>query len=176
MSAPVHVTVTASGGGGTSAVFIGTDTTTQGTWRGVYGIDGYNVIGDTVSYPAYATVTASGQSTWTWASSTADIRALQRATGTDRVAATWYGGAFSIDVNLLDGSAHQVGVYVVDWDFGNRTERLEVRDAVSNALLDSRTISGFSGGQYIRWTVSGHVKIQVVNAAGVNAVVSGLLF
>ena len=32
------------GGGGPSAVFVGVDTTTQGSWRGVYGADGYNVI------------------------------------------------------------------------------------------------------------------------------------
>jgi hypothetical protein len=79
-------------------------------------------------------------------------------------------------VNLVDGAAHQLGLYVVDWDGGGRIERLEIRDAVSNALLDSRTVAGFQGGQYWRWNVSGHVKVQVVSVAGVNAVVSGLMF
>jgi hypothetical protein len=161
---------------GASATFIGTDTTTQGNWRGVYGTDGYHVINDTVSYPAYATVTPSGQAAWTWASSTSDVRALQEAAGTDRIAATWYGGTFSLDVNLVDGAAHQLGLYVVDWDGGGRIERLEIRDAVSNALLDSRTVAGFQGGQYWRWNVSGHVNVQIVNVGGVNAVVSGLFF
>jgi hypothetical protein len=165
-----------STGGGSSAAFIGTDTTTQGSWRGVYGADGYHVINDTVSYPAYATVTPSGQAAWTWASSTSDGRALQKAAGTDRIAATWYGGTFSLDVNLVDGAAHELGLYVVDWDGGGRIERLEIRDAVSNALLDSRTVAGFQGGQYWRWNVSGHVKVQVVSVAGVNAVVNGIYF
>ena len=38
------------------------DTTTQGSWKGVCGANGYNVIDETVSYPAYVTVTPAGQS------------------------------------------------------------------------------------------------------------------
>ncbi len=33
--------------------FVGTDTTTQGDWIGVYGADGHNVIGEGVYYPLY---------------------------------------------------------------------------------------------------------------------------
>ncbi len=44
------------------ATFLSTDTTTQGSWKGVYGADGYNIIGNASSYPSYATVTPSGQS------------------------------------------------------------------------------------------------------------------
>jgi hypothetical protein len=160
----------------TSATFVGTDTTTQGNWRGVYGTDGYNVINDTVQYPAYAQVTASGQGSWTWVGSTTDGRALQKASGTDRIAATWYGSTFSIDINVIDGTAHRVGLYLSDWDTTQRAETLEVRDAVTNALLDSRTASGFSGGQYWQWTVSGHVIVRIIHTAGANAVVSGLFF
>ncbi len=46
---------------GTSAQFIWADTNTQGNWQGVYGVDGYNVIGDVASYPSYATVTLPGR-------------------------------------------------------------------------------------------------------------------
>jgi hypothetical protein len=129
-----------------------------------------------VSYPAYATVTASGQASWTWAGSTSDPRALQKAGGTDRIAATWYGAAFSIDVNVTDGGMHQVAIYVVDWDHQGRSEAIEIRDAVTNAVLDSHTVTGYSGGQYLRWNVSGHVVIRATNLAGPNALVSGLFF
>jgi hypothetical protein len=142
----------------------------------VYGADGYNVINDTVSYPAYATVTPSGQAAWTWASSTSDGRALQKAAGTDRIAATWYGGVFSIDVNVTDGGTHQVAVYAVDWDGGGRSETIEMRDAATNGVLDTRTLSGFGGGRYLLWNVSGHVVIRVTNLTGPNAVVAGLFF
>src|SRR5215469_18033207 len=79
------------------AQFVQLDTTTEGNWKGSYGADGFNVIGDTASsYPSYATVTPSGQSTYTWASPAADVRAPQVTALTGRVAATWYGNPFTI--------------------------------------------------------------------------------
>src|SRR5262249_28041534 len=71
---------------GGSAAFVGTDTTTQGSWQGAYGAQGYNVVGDAVSYPSYAQVSVSGASTYVWAGSTTDVRALQKATNpADRI-------------------------------------------------------------------------------------------
>ena len=165
------------GGGGPSAVFAGIDTATQGSWNGVYGGDGYNVINDAASYPAYAQVAPSGQSSYTWAPSTSDVRGLQKATNpSDRLAATWYGDTFSIDLNLTDGNVHRVGLYVVDWDFAGRGETLEVHNAATNALLDTRTVSAFNNGQYVMWNIQGHVTVRVIRTAGVNAVVSGVFF
>src|SRR5262249_44536711 len=42
-----------------TATLLKRDTTTEGNWKGVYGSQGYNVIGNAVSYPAYANVTTS---------------------------------------------------------------------------------------------------------------------
>ena len=53
-----------------TATLIGHNTTTQGTWIGTYGSQGYDVVGNTASLPSYATVTPSGESTLTWAVST----------------------------------------------------------------------------------------------------------
>ena len=50
-----------SGASSNTAVFVKTDTSTQGSWKGVYGANGYNVIDDTVSYPGYVTVTPAGR-------------------------------------------------------------------------------------------------------------------
>jgi subtilisin family serine protease len=175
VSAPVHVMVTAAGS--PSATFAGSDATTQGTWHGVYGGDGYSLVGDATSLPAYGTVTPSGQALWTYATSTSDVRGLQKAAvATDRVAAVWYGQTFALDVNLTDGAPHQVGLYLVDWDSRGRAQTVEVRDAVTNALLDSRAVSGFVGGQYWRWTVTGHVTMRLICTAGSNAVVNGVFF
>src|SRR5204862_196756 len=74
----------------TSASLVKRDTATQGNWIGSYGAQGYNVLGNAVSYPAYATVTPAGQTSFTWAASTADTRALRTASGSDRIAACWY--------------------------------------------------------------------------------------
>jgi hypothetical protein len=164
-------------GGGTSsaATFLRTDTTTRGTWRGTYGNQGWALAGDSNSLPAYAQLTLAGQSTWTWTGSTTDVRALQRPTGTDRFASTWYaGGSFALDLALTDGSPHQVALHAVDWDIRSRAERIDVLDAATNALLDSRTLANFDNGQYLVWTVTGHVVFRVTLTGGVNPVISGL--
>jgi len=83
---------------------------------------------------------------------------------------------FTIDLNLVDGLTHRVALYVVDWDSTSRIQVIEVRDSVTNALLDTRRVSGFHDGQYLAWNIRGHVTVRVVNTAGVNAVLSGLFF
>jgi hypothetical protein len=63
---------------------------TQGTWKQAYGFQGYNIVGDTQNYPAYLQVTPSRNSTFVWAASTSDIRALEKVNGSDRIAAWWF--------------------------------------------------------------------------------------
>ena len=169
----------ASGGGGNTATFVKTDTTAQGSWVGVYGRDGYGVEGDTISYPAYASVGISGNSTYTWSGSTGDVRALQKPSNHgDRIAASWYSTSpFTINVNITDGNAHQVALYAVDWDTSSRAETITVKDASTNAVLDTRTVAAsFNGGQYRVWTVTGNVNFVVTYTAGANGVIGGLFF
>jgi hypothetical protein len=153
------------------------DTATQGNWKGVYGRDGYNIINDTVAYPAYVTVAPSGNASWTWASSTTDVRALNQASSsTDRVAATWYSSSsFVIDLSFTDAAVHQVAVYCLDWDFGSRAQTLSILDT-NGRVLNTQTLSGFQNGSYLVWQMSGHVRISVSRIGGPNAVVSGLFF
>jgi hypothetical protein len=174
-----------SSAAGSSATFLGSDTSTRGSWKGVYGTDGYSLAGDGTSYPSYATVTSTGSLSYTWAASTTDVRGLLKAaSSTARIAACWYtatystGASYTMDVNLTDGNSHQVGLYVVDWDgYGPRAETVQLTDAASGTVLDTETISTFQAGEYLVWTVRGHVKIDVINnAPGTNAVASGLFF
>jgi glucose/arabinose dehydrogenase len=163
---------------GPAATYLSADTTTQGTWKGAYGAAGYNIIGDLAALPSYATVTPSGQSSWTWATSTSDARGLQKADpgATDRIAACWYSSGFTVDINLTDGQAHTVSLYAVDWDTTARSERVDVVDPSTGAVLDSRTISSFHNGEYLSWALSGHVRLRFTRLAGANAVLSGLFF
>src|ERR1019366_4615323 len=128
--------------------------------------------------PSYAQMTFSGQGPFVWTSSTADVRGLQKFAAADRIASGWYSwSTMSIEVNLTDGNTHQVAVYCLDWDGGGaRAERIDVLDAASNAVLDTRTISGFQGGQYLVWNLKGDVKLKITLTGGANAVVSGLFF
>jgi hypothetical protein len=155
--------------------FTGTDVTTQGNWKNWYGRQGYAVMGDVTWMPTWAAMQPSGASGWTWNSAPTVVRALQRVSGTGRVAATLYSGtSFNINLNLTDGNTHRLALYMIDWDTTARAQRVEVLDAISGAILDSRTVSGFSGGQYLTWNVRGNVRVRVTRTGGVNAVISGI--
>jgi hypothetical protein len=146
ISSVLTETVNSTSSGGNSAVFVTTDTATQGSWKGVYGANGYNVIDNAISYPGYVTVTPINQLNYIWASNTSDVRGLQVAgSGTGRIAATWYtSSSFTIDLVFNDGLQHQLAVYCVDWDSGGqRAQTLSLLDGSTNAVLDSRTVATF---------------------------------
>ncbi|MGH9772499.1 MAG: hypothetical protein ACRD4Q_12510, partial [Candidatus Acidiferrales bacterium] len=100
-----------------TAVWDGSDVGTQGNWMNLYGSGGYSLANAGQSFSIPVTFAVQKQSNWTWASSRADPRALQTDSQGDRIAAAWYSSkTFSFDINLTDGQAHQVALYVVDWD------------------------------------------------------------
>lgn len=177
-SATATPSVTASPGPSVgAATFANPDTSTQGSWQGVYGSTGYSVVADAQQLPGAITLAASGASIRTWQSSTSDGRALQKpGFPLDRIASCWYStGTFTLDLNITDGQTYQVALYLLDWDQQSRTETVSLIDPSSFETLDTRTVSGFSNGEYLVWTVSGHVTIQVANSSGSpDAVVSGL--
>jgi hypothetical protein len=150
------------------------DVSTQGNWKGLYGTQAYTVVGDTASWPAWATVMPAGQGQYQFAASTSDVRGLQQANGSSRVAYVWYADSWNLDVNITDGNAHQLALYLVDWDTTTRAQRMEIRDAVTGTLLDVQNASSYNGGQYWNWRVTGHVTITLIKTAGWNAVVSGV--
>ena len=159
----------------TSATFLKQDAATQGTWIGTYGTQGYDVIGEPASLPSYATVTPSGQSTYTWAASTTDVRALQVPGGGSRIAATWYSASsFKVDLNLTDGQKHDLELYFLDWDTTTRAESVQISDATTGAVLSTQAISSFHNGIYLDYAVSGNILITITKTAGANAVLSGL--
>ncbi len=169
----------APGASPNSATFVNMDLTTQGSWVGAYGPDGYGIANDLINYPGYAQVTTDAI-THTWANPTTDVRGLQLAENYNaRSASTWYNnyGSFLFDVKFTDGKTHQVALYLLDWEPDYREERIDVLDVagINGSVLDSRWVKGFSGGMYLVWNVRGHVQIQIT-AANFNAVVSAIFF
>ncbi len=163
-----------------AASLVNSDIATGGNWQGTYGADGYSVDADTQSIPTYATFTVQNQLSYTWTTNTTDPRGLQSASGTGRVAACWYNDpTFDFDLNITDGKSHQIAFYAVDWDsYGGtpRGETIQITDANTSTVLDSKTISNFANGIYLIWNISGHVKINVTRTAGANALVNGVFF
>lgn len=146
-----------------------------------YGIDGYVIFGDKDATPSYAVNSVIGASFYPWTLSTTDPRALQKsaATATDRIAGAFYASSsLVVDVNLTDSKPHRVTLYLLDYDTANgRSERIDLINPTTGAVLDSRTASSFSGGLYLTWVVSGHVQFKITNTAGqYNAVISGLFY
>jgi len=179
----INVTVTSGPNAVVSGVFFGgahtvallsKDTTTQGAWQSKYGTDGYvlaNVA--TQIIPSYATFAVQNEQNWTWAASTSDPRALRIPGGSAGIAATWYNiSSFSFDVNVGAGS-HQFALYAVDWDTQGRSETILIQDAVTGLTLDTESISSFSNGIYLVWSISGNLKITVTSTSGPNCVING---
>jgi hypothetical protein len=160
-----------------AAAFVGADAATKGSWPGVYGSAGFQLIGGQQNLPAYATVTPIGASgPFVWSPSTTDVRALQQLTSAKRLAACWFASApLGIKVQFSDGNAHRVALYMLDWSYSARSQRVDVLDA-DGKVLDTQTVSAFTNGQYLVWSVSGSVTFRVTRTAGPSAVVSGLFF
>ena len=113
--------------------------------------------------------------TYTWTTTSSDPRALQVPGSSNRVAAVWYSAtSFTIDVNLTDGQAHDLELYFLDWDSTGRSEQMQISNAATGTVLDTETISSFSGGIYLDWKVSGNLVITITRQAGTNAVLNGL--
>jgi hypothetical protein len=127
--------------------------------------------------PPYATVSLTGDTLHTWAAPTSDVRALQTASGSSsRIASAFYSAtSFTIDVNLTNGNAHRIALYLLDWE-GSHADSISIVNAASGAVLDTKTSPSFTNGEYAVWTVTGHVQIQVTRTGVSNGLVSGVFF
>jgi hypothetical protein len=162
-----------------AARYLGIDTGTLGNWIGPYGSRGYTLAADATSLPAGVTVRSTGAATWTWLADAANqARALRRASGTGRVLAGWYSGtnsSMTFDVAVPDPAPRRLSLYAVDGDSLGRTQRVEVIDPATGAVLDTRTMDGFSTGAYLSWEVNGNVQLRVTHTGGgPNAAISAL--
>jgi len=160
------------------ATFVNTDTSTEGSWQGVYGNQGYSVIDNATSYPSYAQVSASGNSNNLTTNSTTDPRALQEVGSSYRIVACWYSPtSFTVNVSLTDGQTHQLALYLLDWIRSNRNEQVQILDAATGNVLSTETASNFGNGEYLIWNVSGNIQIKITNLNSTgNAVLNGLFF
>lgn len=157
-----------------AASFVRSDAPTAGSWKGVYGSQGAAVANDASALPAYAGF-ATDAAAHTWSAATDDARALQRVAAAGRAAATWdRGGALSATLNLTDGQAHRVAVYLLDWDDAGRAQTVDVLDAGTGQVLATRSAGGFAGGQYLVFDVRGSVRLRITQTGGQNAVLAGL--
>ncbi len=161
-----------------TASFIGEDTTTQGNWIGSYGGQGYNVVDDAYNNPSYAAITIPPGSAHQWVEWTTAPPALEYyPSDGGRMAGYWTSGtSWSMNLDLTDGLAHNVALYLLDWNNKGLVEQVQVTDNFTGTVLSTETVLNFSGGVYLDWRVSGSVTFTFTSLAGGGAVVSGLFF
>jgi hypothetical protein len=81
-----------------------------------------------------------------------------------------------VDVDVSSGS-YNLELYFLDYNGSNeRSEQIQFRDGSTGAALCTQTVSSFSNGAYMDYTISGNVLITITKEAGANAVLSGLFF
>ena len=155
----------------------GADTTSAGTWKEKYGVQGHSIASLTPSFPAYGFSTVSGGTTWTWAWSTTDPTALQRPSNSSRTATAWYAAnTFDVKLNFTDRAYHRVSFYFVDFDNENRKQRVDLIDPNTGFVLDSTELSQFRNGVWLQYDIQGNVTVRVTRLEGSNAVLSGVFY
>ncbi len=120
-------------------------------------------------------MSVNGQADRIWEASTLDPRAPVVPGGA--AATGWAGSTFTVDVGVGEAASRRVTLYALDWDNNNRSEKIEVIDADTKQVLDSRTLSDFDQGTYLSYNVTGDVKFRVTSLTAGNAMVlSGVFF
>jgi len=169
-SAEVAVT-----GASASAHFFGANEVAHGNWKGVFGSEGFNIIGDAEQYPPFLECWSSNAALHVWGYSPSE-RALQSALFDGRIAGAWFDHTrFEVSLNFRDEHFHLLSLYLLDWDSTRRREQVAFYDAQSGSLLDAREVADFHEGKYFSWIVRGHVAARF-EAMSINTVVSGLFF
>jgi hypothetical protein len=165
-----------------TAAFTGIDSTTRGSWIGAFGNAGYSLSNGTENLPSGVTLSYVGGTNQTWAATTADNRGLQ----TPGDPSTRFASRretvnhFVVDVDC-GATKRDIALYFVDWRNEGRAEILDVMDINNYKRLDTKIISNFSQGKYVRYNISGRVQFRITRLPnddwyGPNAGVSGVFF
>ena len=144
--------------------FVKLDTKTQGTWKGTYGSDGYDLFNWEKLLPSYASVSYTGGTDCAWTIGLDDKRGLQRPENNfDRLATHTYanGTPITIDVNIKGLFAKQVSIYMLDYA-GTRSATVEVIDGKTNKVLNTQKVPNYHNGIYAVYNVKGHVIFKLI--------------
>ena len=168
-SASINMTVDNAAASGASVTFLGTDTTTLGNWKGVYGQEGNVIAQHSVIVPSYSTFNTAGNINLSlvdlWAT---DPRALLKQyysySPSERIESYWSTlSTMDFLVSASDGAPHRIALYFADYENQGRLASLRVLDASNNNTLDFRPLPLYSNPLYLVYTYTGNVIFRVVN-------------
>ena len=162
---------------GISVTFLGTDTSTKGNWKGVYGQDGNVIAQHSFAPPLYSIMNGVNTGILLVTDNTDDVRAplkfLYSYSPTERIMSLWY-NRFSMDfqVSATDNQQHRIALYFADFtplpplaSFYPliRTITVQAVDRDTDTVLDSRALTDYTGGVYLIYNYSGNVTFRIVN-------------
>lgn len=166
-----------------TVTFLGRDDSTKGAWKMRYGNDGYIIIGDQAKAPPYVRVNYLNGADQVWSANTHDVQALQKGNGEGSIAARRSSVLHEIiDLDFNDNQEHEISLYCLDWNRKGRWLVVDVIDAHTRKLLDSRNLTRFEYGCYLKYRVKGRVQLRLTNVwterykNSPDAVFSGLFF
>jgi hypothetical protein len=163
--------------GANSATFLGSDTATSGTWKGVYGSAGQTIAAETAALPSYASATFSDATATTWSANTTDPTALERPVQSGRIASSWSNARqYTVALDFTDDALHEVSFYFVDFDNRARVQVVDIIDPVSGMVLDSTELENFRSGIWLSYGIKGSVDVRITSLGTASAVLSGIFF
>ncbi|WP_181592486.1 glycosyl hydrolase family 28-related protein [Paenibacillus sp. YN15] len=176
------------------AVYISSDTETQGNWVGVYGAEGYvlpfysttrttsgrddPLAEDVADLPDYvSSYSRSGAVSYWVESQQPDVRALQTPDRIGRKKITVYAGTnFTYSFQLSDSEPHLFTVYTTDFGSSETVaERFEILDS-GNRVLEAVDVDTINGGKYVTFQVRGSFKFKATKLSGLRTYALGYFF
>ena len=176
---------TTSSGGITPAATV--DTTTKGTWQGVYGADGYilfsfngtpNQVGtDVASLPSYISNYSTNMERWLWTANTIDSNDLQQPSGSYRnIGCVYTAGSGTVTLVPSQTKDFTLRLYLRDVGSGERWDSLSFTGAGLTGTDSIQCTAGKWVSYPVHATLGTNVVITLGWQAGVNAVISAILF
>lgn len=147
-----------------TVAFTGLDPSTQGSWIGKYGSEGWSVVGIKDNIPDYATVKFINGAERIWADESDETEALQKPDGDLRIASQRYAGLHEIiEIDFKDKNPHRVSLYLLDWERSGRWNVVDAIDANTRQRIDTQNITDFGSGIYLSYVCTGKIQFRITN-------------
>jgi hypothetical protein len=171
----INITVSNVVPSGATVTFLGTDTSTRGDWKGVYGQDGNLIVQNSSQYASYAGYASRNLGTYLYQFYSSDPRALIKQVfqfqPTERIAAYAYAGSTpgEMDMQTSDNQPHRVAFYFCDYLNAGHMMTVQVVDRATGNILDTRSLTSYTNGLYLVYTYQGPVTFRFINnRTGIN--------
>ncbi len=167
--------------GTNTASTVTTDTTTGGSWAGVYGSQGVYLPGDSTSLLNGAKITVSGATQKVISSDTSEASAPRRLSAYTSgniangfIAPLTSNSTITTNITFTDTQTRRISLYMADTQKQTTgASRVDVYDTTGR-LLNSQVVSDFSKGKYVRFDTPGSVKVNITTLSGRPATLSGV--